>query len=465
MRRTPGERGAGWLAVAAIVAALGVAGLAQVACKKPADGGGDGGMNPAGPPILIGASMGITGGLSGNTRAFKGALAVATQQINAAGGILGRQVQYVIQDDQSDPTIAPTAINTLFAAGVKGVIGPGASSEVTAVLPLFTQAQVVEVSATATSILLTQMQTAASPGFFFRTVPNDSYQGRAVVRFALQGPNPDAGATGCKNMSIVYNADAYGMPMDAIIEPAMKAAGGTIVSSTSVPANALASYAMQAQQVVAAHPDCFAMVVFADTGAQLVRDLRTAIAADTTHDWSKFFIIGTDGAFDPSFIVDGRQDPNNPMSPSVVEGVYGTNADTAPPTPEYAALQSLYLTQVGLQSDQMDLDPSTSNEYDAAILVALAIQRAGGVDDPIKIRDSMFAVSAGLTATPTVYGPSQVAEAIESLAQGADINYNGASGNVDFTPSGDVVADFIIWQVSGGQFITHARISAAQLQN
>jgi ABC-type branched-subunit amino acid transport system substrate-binding protein len=436
----------------------------DLACRAPADGGGDGGLNPAGPPIILGASMGITGGLSGNTRAFKGAIAVATQQINAAGGVLGRQVQFVIEDDESDPTYVTTAVNNLLADGAKAILGPGDSTQVTTVMPLLAMDQIVNVSATATSILLTQGQTAPNPGWFFRTVPNDSYQGKAVVEFALEGPNPDAGVAACRKMAIVYNQDAYGMPMDAIIEPAMTQAGGSIVASISVPEATLASYSMQAQQIVTAEPDCMVMVVFAPTGAQLVHDVKAAITADTSYDWSKFFIIGTDGCYDPTFIVDGRQDPNNPMSPSVVEGVYGTNADTAPPTPEYSELQSLYDTQVGLQADQTDLDPYTSNEYDAAVLVALALQRAGGLSDPITFRNAMFAVSRGLTATPLVFGPSQVPQALQAVAQGQDVNYNGASGNVDFTPSGDVVADFIVWQVVGGQFVTHARIPAAQLE-
>ena len=374
-------------------------------------------------------------------------------------------MQFVIQDDQSSPTFAPTAVGDLLEAGAQGILGPGASSEVMVVMPVLAAAQTVEVSATATSILLTQSQTAASPGWFFRTVPNDSYQGRAVVQFAVAGPNPDAGVPGCKKMAIVYNQDSYGMPMDAIIEPRMMAAGGSIVASIGVPASTLGSYATQAAQIVTAQPDCMAMVVFSPTGAQLVRDLKTAIQADTSHDWSHFFIIETDGCFDPTFIVDGRQNPNDPTSPSVVEGVYGTTADTAPPIPEYASLQNLYITQIGLASDQTDLDPYTANEYDAAILLALAIEHAGGFSDPTKVRDGMFAVSHGLTATPQVFGPSQIPEAIAAVAQGQDINYQGASGNVDFTPSGDVVGGFIVWEVVQGQYSTYDRITAAQLEN
>jgi neutral amino acid transport system substrate-binding protein len=453
-------RGCGLASFAAVLVAFATF---TPSCRKVADGGGDGGINPAGPPILVGASMGITGGLSGNTRAFKGAIAVATQQINAAGGVLGRPIAFDIQDDQSDPTYAPTVATELIEAGVNGVLGPGASSEVTAVMGAYAQAQVVEVSATATSILLTQGQSGGT-GWFFRTVPNDSYQGKAVVQFALAGPNPDAGSGGCRKMAIVYNEDAYGMPMDAIIEPGMKAGGGSIVASISVPASAEASYVTQATTIVDASPDCMAMVVFAPTGAQLVRDLKTVIAANPTKVSSKFFIIGTDGCFDPAFIVDGLQDPNDPNSPSVVEGVYGTTADTAPPTPEYASLQSLYDTQVGLQAGQTDLDPYTSNEYDAAILLALAIQKAGGTSDPVAVRNAMFAVSKGTTPTALVFGPSQVDDALQAVAQGKDINYNGASGNVDLTPSGDVVGGFIVWQVQSGQFATYQRIPAAQLE-
>src|SRR5215472_9457923 len=170
------------LTVAGLAGAAGLALSFAPGCGKVDSGGGDGGANPAGGPIVIGASMGLTGDLSGNVRALKGGLQVAQQQINALGGILGRQIVLDIKDDASDPNVAPQTANALLADGVLGVVGPGASSEVTVVEQTYASRHVIELSATATSPTLTAMQSLRQ-GWFFRTVPPDSLQGKAVVQF------------------------------------------------------------------------------------------------------------------------------------------------------------------------------------------------------------------------------------------------------------------------------------------
>jgi ABC-type branched-subunit amino acid transport system substrate-binding protein len=456
---------------AAVIVATGAALLPHVSCKSYGSGGGNGGVNPAGPPLVIGASIALTGSLNGQIRALEGGLMTAQLQLNALGGILNRQVEFKIQDDGSQPTLAAGVVKGLLGSHSVGILGPAGSSQVQAVYPLVSAAKVVEVSATATSILLTEGYPAMQ-GWFFRTVPDDEEQGKAVVQFALRGPNGADAATGkCTNMAIVYNEDAYGMPMDQIIEPYFKSHGGTIVRSISVPSNVADSYMTQAMQITSSLPlpDCMAMVVFSPVGDQLVKDLQTAIAADIVahplhkKHWASFFIIGTDGCYDPTFITNGRDDPADPTSTSFVQGVYGTTADTNPPARvQYNDLKTLYEAEVGLESGMTDLDPYTSSEYDAAILLALAIQAAGSTDGAA-VQQAMFDVSRGKSPGATAYGPLQVSDAIDAIKSGEDINYNGAAGDEDFDDYGNVIGDFIIWQVQGTGFVTHAYIPAAQL--
>ncbi len=444
----------------------------DLSCKTYGTGGGDGGVNPAGPPIVIGASIAMTGVLNGQVRALRGGIATAQQQLNALGGILDRRIEFDYGDDASQPDIAKKVVTTLLSSGSVGVLGPAASSEVQSVYPLMRMAQKVEISATATSILLTQGY-AANQGWFFRTVPSDTSQGEAVAEFAVRGPNGQDASTGhCKRMAIVYNADAYGMPMDQIIEPQFKKLGGDIVYSKSVPANATGDYSEEANAIVNAYgtanqPDCMAMVVFSLVGDQLVQAVTSAMSTDTmmhpSHDWSSFFIIGTDGCYDPTFISNGRVNPSDPMSASFVQGVYGTTADTNPPNRvEYNDFTSLYEAEVGYEPGMTQPDPYTSSQYDAVILLALAIQAAGSTDGPA-IQKAMFDVSRGKAKGAMTYGPAQVPDAIQALKRGLDINYNGAAGDEDFDNLGNVVGDFIIWQVKGSSFVTHDYIAASQL--
>src|SRR5439155_2500012 len=94
-----------------------------------------------------------------------------------------------------------------------------------------------------------------------------------------------------------------------------------------------------------------------------------------------------------------------------------------------------------------DVSPGSYDEhtYDAIYLAALAIE-AGGKAEGTSIRDHLAAVSTA----GTTYGPGDFAKAVADLHASKDINYDGASGNVDFDSSGDVKAPYDIWKVQGG---------------
>ncbi|HEY8074886.1 MAG TPA: hypothetical protein VIF62_12270, partial [Labilithrix sp.] len=80
---------------------------------------------------------------------------------------------------------------------------------------------------------------------------------------------------------------------------------------------------------------------------------------------------------------------------------------------------------------------------DAAMLVALAIASANTADDRVAVRDRLIDVANHGKS----YGPRQYLDAIQAIQQGLDIDYNGASGNVDLQPNGNVLSGFAVWQV------------------
>jgi len=440
--------------------------LAPTACSSASGGGGTGTLNPAGPPIVIGVPNEETGSLMGNRRAFNTAVQLAEQQINASGGILGRQITFTVRDDTSTAAEATSVSEGLIAGGALALVGPGGSSLVAAVEPLAPKDSVVEVSASATAVSLTSDQSNSS-GWFFRTVPNDSLQGKAVALFALNGPHPDAGSGQCHTMDVVHNTDAYGMPLAATLESVFKAAGGTVISDIGVNENAAGSYMTQVNQIVSMDkPDCLVLAVYAPVGDVFLQNLADAITASPGTLPQGFFVIATDGCYDNTFITGGSASHDASVD-SWVNGsypgappVYGTVAYTNNhQRKQYIDLLSLYVADIGLPTGASDMDPYTSTEYDAAVLIALAIQAAGSTSDPKAIQAAMFNVSHGKGSNAAPFGPAQLPEAIATLRTGGDINYQGASGDVDFSPSGDVISDFLVWQVQGGAFANHSSIS------
>ncbi|OLT07696.1 hypothetical protein BJF90_13520 [Pseudonocardia sp. CNS-004] len=117
-----------WLA--ALVAGLGL--LLASCAGGPADGGdsGDG-------PIVIGGTLGLTGAYSGPSAGYKAAYDMWLQDVNASGGLLGRQVEMKIYDDESNPTTAQQLYQRLINEdGVDLLLAPYTTAVGGAVVPL-----------------------------------------------------------------------------------------------------------------------------------------------------------------------------------------------------------------------------------------------------------------------------------------------------------------------------------------
>ena len=456
-------RGIGLGFVAAFVVALAAVGAA-CAAKSSSEGAPSTGNDAA--PIVIGVSDSLTGGLSGVGLPFQNAVKVAEQYINSFGGVLGRPLRFVVMDDMTDEaTILQTTVQTLLRQGAVAIIGPNGSGQVTAVEGMLGAQKILEVSASATATDLISTD-PLSEHYFFRTCPSDSLQGEAVVDFAVAGPSgiglDGGGPVACSRMAIVYLANTYGTSMKAVIDGSFpaKSNGGSIVSEQSVDVTVMPDYSTAINAIKMSTPDCLVMIVYDDVADAFLEQFDVAISPPPSEWKPSFFVIGTDGVYTNKFIVDGRLDAADAGSANVANGVYGTTPDSNPPTSEYNAFKNLYLAQFALTPGESDLDPYTANEFDAAILVALAIEQAGTTTDTAKIRDAYEQLG---TATSNSYGPAQVLDALDAIRRGESVHYVGASGNLALEPDGNVQTGYLIWSVVDGQYQTIARIKAEDL--
>ena len=97
--------------------------------------------------------------------------------------------------------------------------------------------------------------------------------------------------------------------------------------------------------------------------------------------------------------------------------------------------------------------------YDAAVVIALAAAKAGEGADSEAIRDALRSVSnpPGEIVGPGVEG---IMRALALIADGEDLNYEGASGAVDFDENGDVAGTIEIWKVEGGEIKSTGRFES-----
>lgn len=414
------------------------------------------------PPILFGASLPLTStDNQGTAEAVRDGIRTAEGQINAAGGLLGRPVQFVIADDQGDEAdIAVARANELVQKGVLAVIGPVSSGQVLAVQQVYHDAHVIQMLPTATSTKITTIQ-PPNDRWLFRTIAADDFQGAAVMLLAEKTPRGlgdggapvgDGGAAvTCNKLAIVNLDNAYGTAMgDVIAQYWPKKTGQPILVRKSVPVDLASDYKDVIESIYTAPggpPECMAIILYEDTGAEIVREFKADPRfSNLMKDANKpFFFIGTDGTYSDKFVTLGLANQSDPTGANVTvdppPNVTGCTPDSQPPTPEYNQYRTIFSSYFPLGA--AEAPAFSANAYDAAILVALAVAKAGTATDRVAIRDALLAVAGPPGKT---YTPAQYLDALQAVQQGTDIDYKGASGNVDIQPNGNVEGSFAVWE-------------------
>ena len=447
------------LAAWAAVAASRVLGAATGCVAKPP-------AVQATNPVVLGASLGLTGSLAPRSAFVLNALRAAEGQINAAGGVLGRQVRIDVVDDRSDSADFIDGVIRKFADDkVAAVIGPRGSAQVSRVHGILRDRGIPLITPTATSSTLTGVQPARER-FLFRTVADDDRQGKALVQLALRGPDfgkADAGASKkCLRMAIVYVKNTYGEPMANVIKGLFTDAGGMPVEFIDVGESVVTNYEDVVGRVLAVRPTCMALIQYPDVGSAIMRELDKQRRASPTALPADFFVMGTDSTFTQGFVESSRESKTDPGSRNAADNMVGVSPQTSPPTPEYNEFKDIYLSYFPAKPGDAgaeQLPAFIANSFDAVVLMALAIQQAGTATDGVKIRDALYAVSKG----GKLYTPSQLSDALQAIRQGGDIDYRGASGEVDLDDFGNVISDFVVWKIDKGVLTTVGNISAKEL--
>jgi ABC-type branched-subunit amino acid transport system substrate-binding protein len=166
-----------------------------------------------GEALAIGGLLPKTGALGEAGPPMFAALKLAIDDVNHAGGVLGKPVRYVDGDDGTDPDVAKKTVQRLVSEGVQVIIGAGASSISLAVLPQTVAAGVVLFSPCNTSAELTD---ADDKGLYFRTAPPDGLQATALTDMIMRD--------GVRRLVIVARDDSYGQGlMDSVRKDLLKA--------------------------------------------------------------------------------------------------------------------------------------------------------------------------------------------------------------------------------------------------
>lgn len=386
------------------------AGVAVAALSAPLSANAD---------VKIGFLGGFTGPIESLVPPIGDAAKLAATHVNEQGGVLdGQNIEIVTGDTTcADATAAANAadrlVNVENVAAVVGALCSGAtiSGANNAGIP----GNVVMVSPASTSPALTSLE---DNDLVFRTAPSDAYQGEVLAR-VIKGKGVD-------EIAITYVNNDYGKGFADALEAAFQGEGGT-VAAKEAHEDGKADYRAELGSLSSSGAGALVVLAYADGSGQTI--VRQALEAGEFQTY-----IGGDGMVSDTL-------PGN--AGGSIDGMIATR----PGTPDIpgASVYTDLATAGGL-------DPTATfaaQSYDAAFLLALAMQKKGSAD-----RDGMAAALREVATAPgEVILPGEWSKAVELLAAGTDINYEGASGSHEFDDKGDVPGVIVEMAVTDGKFV------------
>jgi ABC-type branched-subunit amino acid transport system substrate-binding protein len=398
------------LRIPKVVAFLTVLALVAGACN---DGDGDDqvdGGNGELPSydLTIGAFVTLTGALSAYGGPSSKAMELAVQEANEAAEEIGADIEFTLEteDSQTDPEAAIAAGRTLVTGGANCLISGGTTPETIGVAQSITIPRNIPiVVGLATSGELTTFEDQDT---VYRTSPPDRLQAVALS----QAMDEELGGAEDKLVSIAYRNEPYGEGLSDSFTEEWESVGGEIQGPVAFDPG-VPSYNSEADQIVSGDPNAFLVIDYPDTyarmGAALVRT----------------------GEFDAStlFVPDAMalpEVPNN-IPDQALEQARGMQVG-APETAAAEGFHELYTSAPGPGRFALD-----ANAFDAAALCMLASVAAGS-DDPADILEHIRDVS-GPPGDPYTF--EDFGDAMEALAAGEDIDYEGVSGPLNLDQYGD----------------------------
>ena len=341
--------------------------------------------------------IGVVGPHSGDLASFGlptvNAAQLVVDQANADGGVLGRQIRLVIEDDQCAPDVAANTAARMVGEQVVAVIGHICSGAANAAMEIYTGENIVSVSPSATSPALTQSGNFPT---FFRTIAPDDAQGQLQAQFVAE-------QLGLTSVAILHDGGDYGRGLAEFARGSLQAdyPGVNVALFEGITVGAV-DYSAIINRIGASGVEGVIYGGYHPEASRLVTQMR-AQGLDVA------FISG-DGVQDDTFI---------DVAAAAAEGVYATGPMDTSANPIAQAARQAHQARFG-----EDPGPFFMNGYAAALAVVNAIESAGSTD------------------------PAAIMNALRTAP------VNTPVGNITFDERGDATGvGFAVYQVQNGVYV------------
>jgi branched-chain amino acid transport system substrate-binding protein len=342
------------------IVALGLTSLACSSCTKQSD------------DIVVGAYLSLSGSDSSFGTDTKDGIELAVEEVNKAGGIKGKKVKVVYEDDKSTPQEASNKVRQLIDRDkAVAILGEVASSRSMAGGLIANTKKVPMVTPSSTAVEVTKDRE-----YVFRSCFTDDQQGDVAARFVFQ-------KLGKKNVGVFYVAqDNYSSGLASSFKTSFTKLGGKIVVDKGYQAKET-NFTTYLQEIKQANPEIIFVPNYYNDMVLIARQAKAAGLPGS-------MFVGGDG-WDSSVLLEGAG--------SELEGAYFTN-HYAPDVPWPNSQAFLKSFKAKYKKDPGSL---AAQGYDAARMLFDAIERADG-PTPEAIKEALKKTNGfkGATGTLTI---------------------------------------------------------------
>lgn len=383
--------------------------------------------------IKIGTLFDHSGALKEWGPDFQNAVELAGRQLSEAG----LPIVFVHRDSGTSPDIAVGAARKLIREEkVAAILGSGSSGVIVPVAESVTlPSGVLMITPGATAAVISVLPADEGKDLLFRTCPSDALQGVVLGKLA---------ASLYGSASVMYVNNPYGQGLAEQFKVSFQRRGGKVYTMLPHAEDVAGSYLTELTEVYrrvyltkpfrSGKSEVLAVFSYPGHANVYVKEAMEKFKGNA--------FLFSDGSRSEQLakVVDAGK----------LEGMMGTAPGVAAGE-SYARFTSDYRAGFGTLSKT----PFIANAYDAAAVLGLAIQAARVRNLSLtseNIRDMLREVS---TPPGRFVGAGEFKKAFELLLAGTAINYEGASGAIDFDGNGDVEAPIEVWKYVGGKIVTY----------
>jgi branched-chain amino acid transport system substrate-binding protein len=296
--------------------------------------------------------LGVAGPHSGDMASYGiptiKAAQLVVRKVNAAGGVLGKKVELVVEDDQCNPEVATNTATKLISNNVDVVLGHICSGATKAAMGIYKDSKIIVMSPSATNSGLTQSGDYPN---FYRTIASDDAQARLEVDFAL-------GVLKLKKIAVLHDKGDYGKGLAEFAKSFIeKDSRGEVVLYEGITTGAV-DYSAVVKKIKRSGAEAVIFGGYHPEASKIVSQMRKKRM--------KIIFISGDGVKDDTFIK---------VAKKYAEGVYATAQKDVSKNPMAIAAIKAHKKAYGADPGSFFL-----NAYAASLALLHAIEQAGSTD-------------------------------------------------------------------------------------